>query len=183
MVTLQPHFLLFSGVESQRTESARWHFLLESTDGSTVLEASDVEPDYQGERLELLAVIRGLEALDQPSRVTLITSNRHISRGFRFGLDEWRTNRWCWERDGRREPVKNFDLWRRIDRALRFHEVRCRTWRIDPAHAGPGQPSSRRRRDQVAKPIRSEAEPVSLWSQIRHRMAHVSSPLRWRSPA
>ena len=110
-----------------------------------MLEAFDEEPGVQGERLELLAVIRGLEALDQPSRVTLVTSSRGVSRGLRFGLAEWRTNNWQWERFGRRVPVKNHDLWQRVDRALQFHRVECRTWRIDQAHtAAEGQELSER---------------------------------------
>ena len=86
MVSSQPHFLLISGAESGRYSSGRWRFLLESVDGRSVLEASDEEQGVAGERLELLAVVRGLEALEQPSRVTLVTSSRHVSRGFRFGL-------------------------------------------------------------------------------------------------
>ena len=122
--------------------TGRWHFHLESFDGDTVLEASDEEPGVQGERLELLALIRGLEALDQPSRVTLVTSSRGVSRGLRFGLAEWRTNNWQWERFGRRVPVKNHDLWQRVDRALKFHHVECRTWRIDQAHtSAAGKPA------------------------------------------
>ena len=73
MVAKQPHFLLFSEAQ-EATDSpseGRWHFLLESLQGETVVEAADEEPGMQGERLELLAVIRGLEALEQPSRVTL----------------------------------------------------------------------------------------------------------------
>ncbi|MDG2381927.1 MAG: hypothetical protein P8N76_09650 [Pirellulaceae bacterium] len=137
MVAKQPHFLLFSEAQ-EATDSpseGRWHFLLESLQGETVVEAADDEPGMQGERLELLAVIRGLEALEQPSRVTLVTSSRQVSRGFRFGISEWRNNNWQWERYGRRVPVKNSDLWKRIDQALKFHRVECRTWRIDSAHA------------------------------------------------
>jgi len=139
MVAKQPHFLLFSQVQSSggQADECRWHFLLESLTGETVVEAADEEPGMHGERLELLAVVRGLEALDQPSRVTLVTASRQVSRGFRFGLSEWRNNNWQWESYGRRVPVKNFDLWQRIDRALKFHRVECRTWRIDAAHAAP----------------------------------------------
>lgn len=131
MVTAQPHFLLFSGIKPTGKSGGRWHFLLESLDGETVIEAADEEAGYRGERLELLALVRGLEALDQPSRVTLITSSRDISRGIRYGLEEWRANHWCWERDGRWVPVKNHDLWQRVDRALRFHRIDCRRWRTD----------------------------------------------------
>ena len=108
--------------------------MLQAADGPDRLEAGDVEPGISGERLQLLTVIRGLEALDQPSRVTLITSSSYVREGIRHGLFEWRSNGWRWERFGQLVPVKNLDLWQRIERALRFHQVECRTRRFDAPH-------------------------------------------------
>jgi ribonuclease HI len=137
-----PHFLLFSESSryATRGEQARpqWRFVLESVDGSSKLEAADEEPQVQGDRLDLLAVVRGLEALDQPSRVTLVTPSRYVCRGLRFGLDEWRETDWQWERFGQMTPVKNRDLWRRVDRALKFHEVEVRNWRYEEAEESAG---------------------------------------------
>jgi ribonuclease HI len=131
MTATSPHFLLFS--ESRRAnDRGQWRFVLQSLDGSEQIEAADAEPDFQGERLELLAVVRGLEALPQPSRVTLVTPSRYVNRGFSYGLAEWRSNDWQWERYGEMAPVKNRDLWQRIDQALTYHEVDCRPWRFDP---------------------------------------------------
>ena len=125
-----PHFLLFS--ESDRTlDRGQWRFVLQSLDGAEQLEAADTEPDAQGERLELLAVVRGLEALPQPSRVTLVTPSRYVNRGLNYGLADWRSNDWQWEHFGEMAPVKNRDLWQRVDRALEFHSVECRPWRFD----------------------------------------------------
>ncbi len=132
-----PHFLLFSE-SSQTPEPGRWRFVLRSSDGAQRVVADDVEPDARGERLELLTVVRGLEALGQPSRVTLVTPSPYIREGIRFGLAEWRRNGWRWEAFGQMIPVKNCDLWQRMDRALRFHEVDCRHWRIDGAHGRRG---------------------------------------------
>ena len=130
-----PHYLLFSDYEeSEQNSGGRWHFILEAVRGEETIEASDVESDIAGERLELLAVVRGLEARDQPSRVTLVTPSRYVSRGIRFGLEDWRNAQWRWERHGRLVPVKNSDLWQRVDRALQIHDVQCRRWRIDAAH-------------------------------------------------
>ena len=77
------------------------------------------------------AIVRGLEALDQPSRVTLFTASRYVARGLRFGLESWRESDWQWERFGQMQPVKNADLWQRIDQAMRFHQVDVRTPRYD----------------------------------------------------
>jgi ribonuclease HI len=131
-----PHFLLISdsAVGKRNRQSSDWRFVLRSTDGSTEIEVSDSEPDVHGERLELLAVVRGLESLDQPSRVTLVTPSKYVSRGLVYGLQDWRENDWQWECHGEMVPVKNRDLWQRIDRALEFHRVECRQWRLDVAH-------------------------------------------------
>ena len=134
---------------SRRADSAtyrcgQWRFVLEAVDGSAALEVADHEAESEVERLELLAVIRGLEALDQPSRVTLVTRSRYVSHGLRFGLSEWRENGWQWERFGQFVPVKNGDLWRRIDHALHFHRVDCRAWRFDAAHESGARRASAR---------------------------------------
>jgi len=121
--------------QCEHGESARdrWRFVLQSVDDGRRFSVSEREPDTSGERLELLAVVRGLEALEQPSRVTLVTRSRYVSYGLAHGLEEWRESGWKWERFGRMVPVKNADLWQRIDGALRFHEVECRRRRFDPA--------------------------------------------------
>ncbi|MBN1851162.1 MAG: hypothetical protein JW829_00500 [Pirellulales bacterium] len=130
-----PHFLLFSEAQVRPGANPEWHFVLESLDGRKRTVAADCEPDARGERVELLAVVRGLEALEQPSRVILITKSRYVSRGLERGLREWRESGWRWERFGRRVPVRDADLWQRIDHAMHFHEVECRTWRFDAGHA------------------------------------------------
>ena len=133
MKVATPHYLLFSE-SCRQDEQGEWRFVLQSIDGKEQLEANDAEPDLGGDRLELLAVVRGLEALEQPSRVTLVTSSKYVNRGLAFGLEDWRENNWEWEHYGEMVPVKNRDLWQRVDRALQFHELECRVWRFDPPH-------------------------------------------------
>lgn len=128
-----PHYLLFADAESH-ANYGRWRFVLESILGGDALQVDDVESDIQGERLELLAVIRGLEALEQPSRVMLVTPSRYVRRGLRFGLENWRESGWRWERHGELVPIKNADLWQRLDQALRIHTVKTRHWRWDANH-------------------------------------------------
>ena len=130
MRATNPHFLLFSSADLSSGHASRWQFVLRSLDGQRRFSAGDEEPDAPCERAELLAVVRGLEALGQPSRVTLVTRSRYVSRGICRCLDDWRAAEWRWERFGRLEPIRDHDLWQRVDRALAFHEVDCHTWPV-----------------------------------------------------
>lgn len=137
--TAYPHYILVSTLAGP-DQPGRWRFVLRAVDGSYHLIAEDIEEGVQPERLHLLAIVRGLEALDQPSRVTVVTPSRYVREGIQYGLDEWRRNGWRWEYFGQMVPVKNSDLWQRVDAALRYHHVECRNWRFDPPHirtAGP----------------------------------------------
>jgi ribonuclease HI len=118
------------GANAQR---GHWRFVLSSPSGERFLEAADDEDEASSDRLELLAVVRGLEDLEQPSRVTIMASSLHLRRGLESGLNVWRENAWHWERYGQMTPVKNSDLWRRIDRLLDIHVVQCRPGRLDKA--------------------------------------------------
>jgi ribonuclease HI len=139
-----PHFMLFAHVTGNTLVGAtasdsshdaeigaaeyggRWRFVLQTPEGKTLLDAEDEEEGDSRERLELLAIVRGLEALDQPSQVTLVTQSQAISRGVREGLPQWRENDYQWERFGSLTPIKNRDLWQRVDQALSIHQVQCR---------------------------------------------------------
>lgn len=126
-----PHYLLLCESNSQSSQSGqggRWSFVLEQLGGSQRFEVADDEPDVQGERLQLFSVVRGLEALEQPSCVTLVTSSSYVGRGIRANLSSWRENGFQWERFGIMTPIKNQDLWKRVSRAMEFHQVECRIW-------------------------------------------------------
>lgn len=136
-----PHYLLFAHTDTT-SDPPRWRVELSVPGGAKVFAATDSEPDARGERLELLAVVRGLEALNQPSRVTLVTSSRYVRRGMAYGLPEWRQNDWSWQWYGQMVPVKNRDLWQRLDGALEYHRVECRRWRFDTPHQTIERPES-----------------------------------------
>jgi ribonuclease HI len=107
------------------TDEGQWRFVLSAVDGTVLMDEGDTEPEDRGERLELLSVLRGLEALDQPSHVTVFTSSRYVRRGLAYGIGQWRRNGWTWEHFGEMVPIKNRDLWQRLDNAMRIHHVEC----------------------------------------------------------
>jgi ribonuclease HI len=168
----EPHFLLYSASAPADPDGqpGDWRFVLESIDGSSKIEIVDTEPEVRGERLELLAVVRGLEAIDEPARVTLVTPSRYVSRGISYGLNDWRENGWHWERHGEMVPVKDRDLWQRVDRALEFHRVECRQWRLDAPHNHSSGIQSRARAPESTYPFASEPA-----NEARMRFADTSS--------
>ena len=137
MITTAPHYLLFTEAKqiSETSVGGRWRFILEQIGSETRIEEADLEPGVTGERLQLLAVVRGLESLEQVSRVTLITPSKYVGRGIRRGLTQWRQNNWKWERFGIQTVIKNHDLWQRIDHAMQIHHINCRVWQFDPPEA------------------------------------------------
>lgn len=82
-------------------------------------------------RMELLAAIVGLEALDKPCRITLHSDSRYLVDALNKGwLRSWKQRGWI---KADRQPVKNTDLWKRLDAAVRDHAV---TWKWVRGHVG-----------------------------------------------
>jgi ribonuclease HI len=125
MQATSDHFLLYTEATRSDDSTPRWKFMLQSVSGDVQLSADDSELNSRASRLELLAVVRGLEAIDRPARVTLLTGSRYISRGIRRQLNQWREDNWQWERFGEFVPIRDKDLWQRVDHALQYHQVEC----------------------------------------------------------
>jgi len=83
-------------------------------------ELSGAEPQTTNNRMELTAVIMGLEALKRPSRVRLTTDSQYVSNGLREWLTDWKRRNWL---TADRKPVKNEDLWQRLDAAAARHDL------------------------------------------------------------
>ena len=176
MTSNSPHFLLFSEASSvennDRCSLPTWRFVLQNVESQRRFSAADSEPCDCSQRLELLAVVRGLEALDGPSRVTLVTKSRYVSRGIKKGLAEWRANNWKWEHFGSLRPVRDYDLWKRVDRALQFHQVSCQAWHfetieVEAAESLPAPEFSQQR---------EEIPVITRRTRRRHDGAHWTPP-------
>ena len=81
-------------------------------------------------RMELMAVIQALEALKRPVPVRVFTDSQYLRQGITQWLPRWKRNGW---QTANRQPVKNQDLWERLDRALGDHQIE---WRWVKGHAG-----------------------------------------------
>lgn len=115
-------YLLVCHARSQSITSGVWCFSLESISGEPILDA-ECEEEGDLNRLSLLAAVRGLEAIDGRGLVSLISNNRYLIRSLDRSLPRWRENDFVWEQFGRKMPVQNADLWKRIDRTLAIHCV------------------------------------------------------------
>jgi ribonuclease HI len=93
-------------------------------------ELSGGEPYTTNNRMELLAAIAALEALKRPCTVDLHTDSQYLRQGIMQWIHGWKRNGW---RTADRKPVKNSDLWKRLDEAIARHEVR---WHWVRGHAG-----------------------------------------------
>ena len=88
------------------------------------------EGETTNNRMELVAAIQALEALNRPSRVRLHTDSRYVKEGITSWIHNWKKKGW---KTSKRKPVKNVDLWQRLEAALSPHQVE---WHWVKGHAG-----------------------------------------------
>jgi ribonuclease HI len=98
--------------------------------GGTEKEMSGGEAHTTNNRMELMAAIRGLEALKRPCRVTLSTDSRYVMDGLTKWIHGWLKNGW---KTADRKPVKNADLWQELLAAAKPHRIE---WVWVKGHAG-----------------------------------------------
>jgi ribonuclease HI len=107
------------------------------------------EPQTTNNRMEMMAAISALEALKRPCRVQLYTDSTYVRDGITKWITNWKKNGW---RTAGRKPVKNADLWRRLEEALAPHEVH---WHWVRGHAGHPE---NERADELARRGAMEAQ-------------------------
>lgn len=88
------------------------------------------EAETTNNRMELMAAIEGLSALREPCDVTITTDSQYVRKGITEWLANWKRNGW---RTAAKEPVKNADLWQRLDEQNQRHQVR---WQWVKGHSG-----------------------------------------------
>jgi ribonuclease HI len=108
-----------------------WGALLES--GGKTREIYGGEPHTTNNRMELTAVIRALEALKHRCRVRLHTDSQYVQLGISTWIHDWKKRKW---RTADKKPVKNEDLWKRLDELAAEHEIEWLWVRGHSGHAG-----------------------------------------------
>jgi ribonuclease HI len=105
-----------------------WAALLRSGEHEKVI--SGAEPNTTNNRMELMAAIGALESLKRPSTVVLTTDSQYLRLGVRQWMANWKRNGW---RTSQKQPVKNRDLWERLDELCGQHRI---DWHWVKGHSG-----------------------------------------------
>ena len=136
-----PHVTVFTdGACSGNPGPGGWGAILKFGDKEKELKGG--EAHTTNNRMELMAAISALEALKKPCVVDLTTDSQYVRQGITGWIHGWKKNGW---RTSDKKPVKNVDLWQRLDAALKPHQVR---WHWIKGHAGHDE---NERADQLAR--------------------------------
>ena len=101
-----------------------WAYILEHPASGQTIDASGAEPATTNNRMELAGVIEGLLTLKKPCQVELITDSQYVAKGISEWMPRWKSQGWRRKEGGQLKPVKNEDLWRRLDELASRHKVR-----------------------------------------------------------
>ena len=110
-----------------------WGVLLIAKNQDTIIKEKEIfggQEETTNNQMELLAAISALEALDRPSKIKIITDSSYVKNGVTQWLENWKNNKW---KTASKKPVKNAELWRRLDQARSRHEV---IWEWVKGHVG-----------------------------------------------
>ncbi len=129
-------FAYTDGACSDNPGPGGWGVVLEAWDDGTLVKARDLgggEADTTNNRMEMMAAIAALEALERPSVITVVTDSTYVKDGITGWIHGWKRNGW---KNSAKKPVKNTDLWKRLDTAQARHQVK---WEWIKGHAGHEQ--------------------------------------------
>lgn len=109
-----------------------WAFVLRHPASGKEIERAGAEPMTTNNRMELTAVIEGLSQLSKPTRVELTSDSQYVLKGLEEWLAGWKKRGW---KTSAKKPVKNEDLWRRLDELITGHDIRFHWIRGHAGHA------------------------------------------------
>ena len=118
-------FAFTDGACSGNPGPGGWGVVMQARDGDAVLKERELKggaAETTNNQMELLAAIHALEALDRPSQITLVTDSNYVKNGITGWIFGWKKNGW---KNAAKKPVKNAELWQRLDAANARHDV---TW-------------------------------------------------------
>ena len=120
---MKPVELYTDGACSGNPGPGGWAFILRCPRTEKELQKADGVAQTTNNQMELMAVIRGLETLKEPCEVTLYADSTYVGQGLTQWLPGWKRNQWKRKDGGRLVPIKNVELWQRLDALLQTHRV------------------------------------------------------------
>ena len=124
---IQPNVELYTdGACSGNPGPGGWAFILRHLKTGAEKEESGGDANTTNNRMELTAVIRGLESLKRPCYVELFSDSNYVGKGLSEWMPKWKKNNWRRGKN-KNEPVKNAELWKELDALLQVHKVKF-TW-------------------------------------------------------
>jgi ribonuclease HI len=131
-----PEVVLFTdGACSGNPGPGGWGFILRHPATGKETEESGGEETTTNNRMEITAVIRGLEALKRPSKVEIVTDSEYVCKGLTEWMPKWKSNGWRRKEGTKFVPVKNEELWKRLDELTALHTFRMKHVRGHRGHA------------------------------------------------
>ncbi|PQO29952.1 ribonuclease HI [Blastopirellula marina] len=123
--TFEPEVLLYTdGACSGNPGPGGWAFILRHPGTGKEMEKSGGEKVTTNNRMELMAVIQGLQTLTRPCNIELFTDSVYVGKGISEWMPKWKKNNWRRKEGTQWKPVKNDDLWRQLDEQLEKHRVK-----------------------------------------------------------
>lgn len=122
-----------------------WGVLMRALDGTAILRERELqggEAATTNNRMELMAAISALEVLTRDTKIVIVTDSAYVKNGVTQWIHGWKRNGW---KTADRKPVKNVELWQRLDAAQARHDVE---WRWIKGHAGHAE---NERADELAR--------------------------------
>ena len=110
-----------------------WGVLMVAKEGSSVIKTRDLcggTVETTNNQMELTAAIMALEALEKPSKITIVTDSSYVKDGITKWIFAWKRNGW---KTAAKKSVKNEELWKRLENATQIHDV---SWEWIKGHAG-----------------------------------------------
>lgn len=101
-----------------------WAYLMRHLPSGKEAEKSGGMKHTTNNQMELMAVIEGLAALKRPCSVELFTDSVYVGKGMTEWMIKWKKNGWQRKEKGKNVPVKNCDLWKRLDEQIARHKVK-----------------------------------------------------------
>ena len=126
-------YVYTDGACSRNPGPGGWGAIMIAKEGDTVVKERELKGGQAmttNNQMEMMAAISALEALDRPTVVTVVTDSSYVKDGITSWIHGWKKRGWV---NAAKKPVKNVELWKRLDIAQARHKV---TWKWVKGHAG-----------------------------------------------